>query len=117
MLAFLLIFIGVSFAALALIQFGGSPSNLIRHPVLDDLLGDVAGLALAAIAIGAVVVILGRYFLAAPSGTGGELGWLRDTHRALESSAVAQLVHDWIVRGLGVALGPLLPADVRAVMA
>jgi uncharacterized membrane protein required for colicin V production len=117
MIAFAVVFIGVSLAALALVEFGGAPSRLARHPVLDDALGGVIGILLAAVAIGLLVVILDTYFLRAATVNPGEVGWLRDIHRELGGSTIARVIHDWLIRPLGWIVGPLLPADVRAVMA
>jgi uncharacterized membrane protein required for colicin V production len=117
LLAFGAIFVGLSLAALVLIQFSRSPSNLTRYSMLDDALGGLLGLLLVAVAIGLVSVILDSYFIRAASNPTGELSWVRETHRALEGSGVARFIHDWIIRGLGFVLGPLLPADVHVAMA
>jgi uncharacterized membrane protein required for colicin V production len=116
MLSFLAIYLGLFGAALLLFEFGGAPSRLTRHPVLDDAVGGVLGLFIAAVLIAGVIVVLDTFYIRAPTTVPGELTWLRDVDAGLDASAVASLIRDWVVRGLGIVVGPLLPPDVRASM-
>ena len=116
MLDFGVLFLAVFGVALVLIEFGGAPSKLTRHPVIDDTLGGVLGLLIAGVTIASVMVILESYFGQAGPARLGEIAWMRELHLTLAESAVAQAIDEWIVRGMAVLIGPLLPADVRAVL-
>lgn len=115
-LSFLAIFVALFVAVLLLFELGGSGMSLVRHPLLDDALGGVAGLVLAAITAAALVVILDSYFLGHPLPSAGELGWLRSAHESLARSALAEPLRDLVIRPLGILLGPVLPSELRAVM-
>ncbi len=118
MLSFLALFGTLFVGALLLVEFGGGGSSLTRHPLIDDVLGGLMGLAIAAVFIASIIVILNSYFLrAGATPQAGELSWLRDIHSALDESVVAQVIREWIVRGMSFVLGPLLPADLRTALA
>jgi hypothetical protein len=116
MLSFLVLFLGLFLAVLLFIQFSRTASALTRHPVLDDSLGGLSGLLIAAATVALVSQILDSYYLrTGPIQAAGELAWLRQTHHALEASNLAGLIDDTVGRALAFLLSPVLPADVRAV--
>jgi uncharacterized membrane protein required for colicin V production len=116
MLAFTAIFLALFVAALLLFELGGSGLSLVRHPLLDDAFGGVVGVLLAALTAASLIVILDSYFVSRPVPVAGELSWLRDIHDGLSRSALAEPLRDWVIRPLGVLLGPLLPSELRVVM-
>jgi uncharacterized membrane protein required for colicin V production len=116
MLAFASVFLGFFIAALLLFQLGGSGLSMVRHPLLDDALGGVAGVILAALTAAALVVILDSYFLGRAIQEPGELSWLREIHESLTRSVLADPLRNWVIRPLGFLMGPLLPPELRAVM-
>jgi membrane protein required for colicin V production len=116
MLAFAILFLVSFVGGLVLVEFGGAGSALTRHQLLDDALGGVLGLALGVFSVVAVIVVLDSYFLPTPTPLAGEVDWLRDVHRSLSGSAIAGLLHEWVIRPLGILLAPLLPPDIRVVM-
>jgi uncharacterized membrane protein required for colicin V production len=117
MLAFLAVFGGGFVVAFMLVQFGSMPSKLTRHPIIDDAVGGFLGVLLAVLSIAAVMVVLRTYFLGTPDPLTGEIHWLRDIHHGLEESTIGSAIHDWVIRIVGTLLSPLLPSDVRSVMA
>ena len=117
MLAFAVLFIAGFGVALVLVEFGGAPSKLARHPVIDDLLGAALGVVLAIVVLGALMAVMDTYFGRFEATGRGEIGWLREMHRAIADSTIGRALDEWVVRGMGMLLGPLLPADVRNALA
>jgi uncharacterized membrane protein required for colicin V production len=117
MFTFAAIFLGLFSGAVLLLEFGGSPSRLAKHPAVDDALGGVVGLLAAALLVHATMVILDSYFVrAGPTPAPGELLWLREVQGGLDGSFIAQLIADTVGRVVNLLLSPLMPADVRSVM-
>ena len=117
MLAFVVLYLITFTAALLLVEFGGAGSALTGHPLVDDAAGGVFGLLLALVVAAGFVVALDTFFLTTPTPEAGEVGWLREIHRGLSASSLVDLLREWVIRPLGLLLGPLLPADLRALMA
>ena len=117
LLAFVALYLAVYTAALLLVELGGGAgSSLTRYPLLDDVLGGVLGFVVAVLFVAGAVVALDSYYLVTPQVQPGEFGWLRDIERSLTGSTVTDLLHEWVIRPLGLLLGPLLPPDIRVVM-
>ncbi|HEY7598707.1 MAG TPA: CvpA family protein [Candidatus Limnocylindrales bacterium] len=117
MLAFAIVYLIVFAAALVLVELGGAGSALTSHPLIDDAAGGALGLLVALLLVAGLVLALDSFFLPTPTPQAGEVSWLRDIHRDLGSSAVVEILREWLIRPLGVLLGPLLPAEIRALMA
>lgn len=116
LLAFGALYFALFIAAVTLIEFGGSGSALTRHPLLDDALGGMAGLLLATLVASGLLVVFDSYYVSHPTIEPGELIWLRQLNANLANSSLAGPLHDWIIRPLGMLLGPILPADIRVAM-
>ena len=85
------------------------------------LLGYLRGAIRQLIVVGAwLVVFLDSYYGAGPGGLPPgttELDLARQLNQAFDRSAIVGFMHDSLIPGLMALLGPLLPADIRAVYA
>lgn len=117
MLGFLAAFIVLFGVAILIIEIGGSTIHVTSRVVVDEVLGGLLGLGLAILALGSVIIILDTYYAANPPIGATELDLVRGLHQGFERSAIARALHDSLVPGLLALLGPLLPAEIRAVSA
>ena len=117
MLAFVLIFIGIFGSLLLVILLSRTPTEFARHPLLDDVLGGAVGVVVMALTIGGVMVMLGSYYTVDNPPPVADVGWAAEVFRALGASGLAGTIGDTLVQGANFFLGPLLPPEVRAVMA
>jgi uncharacterized membrane protein required for colicin V production len=87
---------------------------LARIAHADEAAGMVLGVALAATTLSVVVFILDSFYRyrGIPI-TGGDVGWLRSLHQAIDGSATVGVLRESLIPLLTAALGPLLPEAVR----
>ena len=98
-------------------QFYGANVALTRRELLDNIIGGLAGTLLVVLVVAGLVVVLDSYFALAATPSSAEFGILRDTHALTLDSAIANSMRATLIPLLGGLLGPILPADLRTVMA
>jgi uncharacterized membrane protein required for colicin V production len=112
MLGFLVTFLILLIAVLAIIELSGRTVTLSNRAMVEEVVGGVALMLVGIFAITGVLYALDTYF-AAPSGFTAEVDLVRQLRTALGESRIATLLHDTLVPLVQSLLGPLLPADVR----
>jgi uncharacterized membrane protein required for colicin V production len=112
MLGFLVTFLILLIAVLAIIELSGRTVTLSNRAMVEEVVGGVALLLVGIFAITGVLYALDTYF-AAPSGFTAEVDLVRQLRTALGESRIATVLHDTLVPLVQSLLGPLLPADVR----
>jgi membrane protein required for colicin V production len=119
MLAYLLLFLVLFGVALLVIEVGGKTLHLTERVIVDRFVGGLLALGVAVLTIGSLIVILDTYYRvgSGPGTAAAELGIVTDVANALDRSAIVRSLGGSLVPGLIALLGPLLPADVRAVYA
>lgn len=115
MLAFLSSFLVLFTLAVLVIEIGGKTIQLTQRVALDEILGGFVALGATILVIGSIVIILDTYYAAFPSLANSELGIVRELNAGLSRSAIVRAMHDSLIPGLMALLGPVLPADIRAV--
>ncbi|CAN5785347.1 hypothetical protein BH24CHL6_BH24CHL6_04460 [soil metagenome] len=103
-------------AGALLFQVAGANVALTRHEPLDGVIGGLLGMLLLLLVATSLVVILDSYFRMSGSPGTAEFQVLRDAHQATEGSTIANVLRQTFVPLLGGLLGPILPAELRAVM-
>ncbi len=120
MAAFGLIYMGVLLAAPVVIYMGTRGSQTVsRYQVLDDLVGALFAVFVAALGIAGLMIVLSTFY-GSGSITVGMLGgpqWTADMYQSLLSSSIGGSIDRYLVPLIGFVLGPILPPDVRAVFA
>ena len=117
MLAFAILFLVLFVVAIVGIQIAyRRPPALSRFPMLDEVAGGIAGVAVGLLVIAALVVILDSFYTTGSPVGQGQVGIVADAHRTLSGSAVANALRTGLLPILAVLLGPLLPAEISAVM-
>jgi uncharacterized membrane protein required for colicin V production len=112
MLSFLVGFLILLTAALAIIELSGRTVTLSSRPIVEEVVGGVALLLVGILAITGVLFALDTYY-AGPTGFTAEVDLVRQLHAALGESRIATALHDTLVPLVQSLLGPLLPPDVR----
>lgn len=117
MIAFAVIFFAL-FGALVLVTvLSRAPTDWTRHALLDDILGGLAGVVTVVLVIATVIVIIDSYYIVEAPPVAVDIGWHAELHRALAASAIGTFVSNNVLPFLGFILGPILPTDIRGVMA
>jgi uncharacterized membrane protein required for colicin V production len=120
MLAFLAAFLILFAVAVVIIEIGGTRIHLTKRVSVDEILGGFLALGATLLLIAAVAIALDSYYGAGPGdlppGT-TELDLARQLNQAFDRSAIVGFMHVSLIPGLMALLGPLLPADIRAVYA
>ncbi|MDP8905378.1 MAG: CvpA family protein [Chloroflexota bacterium] len=116
MVSFAAIFAALLVTSVVLIMVSRAPTQLSRHALVDDLLGGLLGVVAALLLMASIIVILDTHYAIEAPAPGRDIPLLTSLHQLLRSSAVAGAVRDTVVPVLGFVFGPLLPAEVRAVM-
>lgn len=114
--AYAAIFFALFIMLVLIIMLSRAATAWTRHAVVDDMLGGIAALAVTVLVIAAVLVMLDSHYATA-SPSPGEVGLAADIQRALSGSNIATFIGDSVVDGIAFVLGPLLPPDIRQVMA
>jgi membrane protein required for colicin V production len=113
MLGFLIGFVILFAAALALIELSGRTVTLSHRPIVEEVVGGGLMLVVGVLALCGVLIALGSYY-AAPNGTfTAEVEQVRQFHTALGDSKIVGVLRDTLVPWTQSLLGPLLPPDVR----
>ena len=112
MLAFLIGFLILLIAALAIIELSGRTITLSHRAIVEEFGGSALLLLVGVLAISGVLFALDTYY-AVPTGFTAEVDLVRQVHAALGESRIATALHDTLVPLVQSLLGPLLPPDVR----
>jgi uncharacterized membrane protein required for colicin V production len=114
LLAFVIIFGAFAVACSILIQGYYKRTDIsAQHPIVDDIVGGLLGLAEGLLILTFVVVVFYSYTL--PSPQSGDVSQLRDVQNAIQGSHIAGGMKDTIVPPLVHVLSILLPSDLVAV--
>ena len=112
MLSFLVTFLILLIAVLAIIELSGRTVTLSNRAIVEEVVGGLALVAVGVFAITGVLFALDTYY-AGPTGFTAEVDLVRQLHTALGQSTIATALHDTLVPLVQTLLGPLLPPDVR----
>jgi uncharacterized membrane protein required for colicin V production len=112
MLGFLVTFLILLIAALAIIELSGRTITLSNRAIVEAVVGGAALLLVGVFAITGVLFALDTYYALPPAFT-AEVDLVRQLHAALADSRIATALHDTLVPLVQSLLGPLLPPDVR----
>lgn len=112
MLGFLVSFLILLIAALAIIELSGRTTTLSNWAIVEAVVGGAALLLVGVLAITGVLFALDTYYALPPAFT-AEVDLVRELHTALGESRIATALHDILVPLVQSLLGPLLPPDVR----
>ena len=115
MLAFLSTFLILFPLAVAAIELRGATVQLTRRQVFDEILGGLLALGWMLFAIATVAIGLDSFYLLDAAAGADEIGFVRDLYSAFERSGIVRYMHESLIPALLALLGPLLPADIRAV--
>lgn len=116
-LSFGALFVLLLSAGALVFQVYGRHVTLTRRELLDNIIGGLAGTLLVILVLASLVVVLDSYFAQPTPLTTAEFGSLRNLHALTLDSAIANSMRETLIPALGALLGPILPAEVRAVMA
>lgn len=119
MLGFLTLFVAGVVAFFLVVQGTYSKTEIFaRHPVVDEVLGGVLGVAQGLLFLMFLTIVLDQYFLYAPSGGEvSELPFLRPFWTALNASGFGSLLHETVIPNFVTIFGFLLPDYIKAVYA
>lgn len=119
MAAFGIIYVGLLLAAPFLIMVGTQGGQrLLRIQSLDDLIGATLSSVVALLGVAGVMIVLATFYGQGPIiDTAGGPQWTADLYKALLASNIGSFVAEQIIPIMGAVLGPILPPDVREVMA
>lgn len=112
MLSFLVGFLILLIAALAIIELSGRTVTLSSRELVEAVVGGAALLLVGILAITGVLFILDTFYTTPDTFT-AEVDLIRQLHTALADSRIATALHDTLVPLVQSLLGPLLPPDVR----
>ena len=116
MIGFLTLFGAGVIAFFLVVQGTYSKTEIFaRHPVIDELLGGLLGVAQGLLFLMYLTIVLDQYFLFAPSGGQGfELPFLRPFWSALNESSFGSLLHTTVIPNFVALTGFLLPDYIKA---
>lgn len=114
MLGFLIGFVVILAAALAIIELSGRTVTLSSSPVVEEVVGGGALLVVGLLTVAALQIAVGSYYSSPPRDFTAEVDLVRRLAAALEDSTIARVLGDTLVPAIQTLLGPLLPADVRS---
>jgi len=116
-LSFGTLFVLLLGAGALVFQVYGANVALTRRELLDNIIGGLSGTLLVILVIAGLLVVLDSYFAQPAPPTSAEFGVLRDAYALTLDSAIANSMRQTLIPLLGGVLGPILPADLRTVMA
>jgi uncharacterized membrane protein required for colicin V production len=120
MLGFLTLFVAAVVALFLVVQGTYVKTELFaRHPVVDEILGGLLGIAQGMLLLMFVTIILDQYFLYAPGTAGefGELPFMRTFWTALDASSFGMLLHQTVIPTFLALFGFLIPDYIEATYA
>jgi hypothetical protein len=115
MFAFLAAFLALLILGMILVALFYKRSRVLtRVPHADEVLGAILAVVLALAILAVVVFALDSFYLyrGIPI-SGGDVGWMRSLHGAINDSAIVSALRVSFIPFLTTALGPLLPEAVR----
>ncbi|MEA2676579.1 MAG: Colicin production protein [Chloroflexota bacterium] len=112
MLSFLVIFLVLLVALLAIIELSGRTITVSNKAFVEEVVGGAALLLVGVLAVSGVIFILATYY-AAPGQFTADVDLVRQLNTALGDSKIAGVLRDTVVVWMQSLLGPLLPPDVR----
>lgn len=112
MLGFLIAFVVLFVAALAVIQLSGRTVTLSTRPIVEELVGGAVMLVVGVLVLTAVLIALNSYY-AQPRAFTAQVSQLNDLYGPLVNSRIMGFVHDTTMPLIQFLLGPLLPPDIR----
>jgi uncharacterized membrane protein required for colicin V production len=115
MLAFGFLFVlgAVIFAIVIQVFYKHAPLSE-NHPVLDELAGGLLGILEALLMLGAGIVVLDSFFRAQVAIGDNQIRFLKDLYGAVDASGTARVFRDSLLPAFVTVVGPLVPADIRA---
>jgi uncharacterized membrane protein required for colicin V production len=115
MLAFGFLFVlgGVIFTIVIQAFYKHAPISE-SHPLLDELAGGLLGIVEALLMIGAGIVVLDSFFRAQVTIGDNQIRFLKDLYGAVNASGTARVFRETLLPVFVTIVGPLLPADIRA---
>ena len=116
MLGFLTLFVAGVVAFFLVVQGTYTKTEIFaRHPVIDEFLGGVLGVAQGLLFLMFLTIVLDQYFLYAPSGGQvSELPFLRPFWTALNESSFGNLLHQTVIPNFIALTGFLIPDYIEA---
>jgi hypothetical protein len=115
MFAFLISFLTVFILGIVLVALFYKRSRVLtRVPHADEILGGILAVVLALAVVAVLVFVLDSFYRyrGIPI-SGGDVGWARSLHEAIDDSAIVGALRVSLIPSLTTALGPLLPEAVR----
>lgn len=110
MVALLALWIAISITLTIAIQmFYRRVPIVSRFAWIDELLGGLLGLGVAALVIGLAVIALDTFYHITGVPDGSDVQWMRQLWKALDESAVVAVYRDTLIPGVTSVLKPLLP--------
>lgn len=114
MLGFLIGFVVILIAALAIIELSGRTITISSRPIVEEIVGGGVLLFVGLLAVTGLLIALGMYYASAPHGFTAEVDLVTRLFATLNDSTIAKVLRDTLVPAVQTLLGPLLPADVRS---
>ena len=113
---FLTIFVAAALAFALVAQGWYKPQPLFEKArFVDEVLGGLLGIVQAGVILGAIIVILGTFFLVPGiAEDADELPFLRETWDALATSAIGQVFIDTLIPAFFAVFGFLIPDSIEA---
>lgn len=113
MLGFLIGFVVILIAALAVIELSGRTITLSQRPIVEDLAGAGFMLVFGVLALTGLLIALGSFYAQPAGAPTAEVDQLTQLNSALGDSTIVHVLRDTLVPWVQSLLGPLLPPDVR----
>lgn len=113
MLGFLIGFVVLLVAALAILELSGRTVMLSNRAFVEEIVGGAALLLVGLLAVTGVMIAIGTYY-AVPGQSTADVEVVRQLNAALYESKIAAVLRDTLMPLVQSLLGPLLPPDVRS---
>jgi uncharacterized membrane protein required for colicin V production len=116
MLGFGTIFVAAVLALFLVVQGTYSKTEIFaRHPIVDEVLGGILGVAQGLLLLLFATIILDQYFMYAGLATGfSEVPFIRAFWTALNESSFGALLHQQVIPNFLQITSFLIPATIRA---
>jgi uncharacterized membrane protein required for colicin V production len=85
-----------------------------KYPLVDELVGGFLGIVEALLMIGVGIVILDSFFRTQVTIGDNQIRFLKDLYGAVNVSGTARFFREALIPVFVAIVGPLLPADIRA---
>lgn len=119
MLGFLTLFAAAVVAFFLVVQGTYSKTEIFaKHPIIDETVGGILGIAQGLLLLMFVTIILDQYFMYAPAAaTVSEVPFLRPIWEALNASGFGTLLHQTVIPNFVSLFGFMLPDFLKATYA